>query len=111
MMALKLTFDPPQEILPLIAKTVIFDTFDTRNFIIREQVAPKGKNYILNVNTYAHLKLEIKINDRSPKFYAFQGNKAIQIFEQSFSDINIVATVIKMGIFSSVKFYLDFIQV
>lgn len=51
-MALKLAVEPPQEILPFTPKTVIFDTFQVRTFIIKEQTAPKQSNFILNVNTY-----------------------------------------------------------
>lgn len=79
-MALKLALEPPQEIIPFTAKTIIFDTFETRNFVIKQQMAPKGKNFILNVSTYVQIRLEVKINDRPPKIYSFQGNKAIQIY-------------------------------
>lgn len=66
---------------------------------------------MLNVNTYVPIKLEIKINERTPQYYNFQGNKAIQIQESHFSEVIVFATVAKVGIFSSVKFYLDLIQV
>ena len=66
---------------------------------------------MLNVNTYVPIRLEIKISERPSQYYNFQGNKAIQIQESHFSEVIVIANVAKMGIFSSVKFYLDLIQV
>jgi hypothetical protein len=34
-MAMKLALDPPQEIVPFTPKTLIFDSAQTRNFLIR----------------------------------------------------------------------------
>jgi hypothetical protein len=40
-MALKLIVEPPTEIQPFVNKSVIFDNFTTKTFIIRQQTAPK----------------------------------------------------------------------
>lgn len=110
-MALKLIADPPLEIVPFVSKNVLFDTSDPRYFVIKQLIAPKGKNYILNINAYGHIRLEIKVNDRPTKFFSFEGNKAVQIYESSFHEVHITASMEKRGIFCEAKFYLDLIQI
>lgn len=42
-------------------------------------MAEKGKQFVLNVNAYAPIRISVALNESKPKFYSFQGIKGIPI--------------------------------
>lgn len=79
MLASKFVPDPPQELTPSAPKVILFNEKVAKRFVVREQTADKGRQFILHVTAHAPVKISIGTNEEKPKFYSFDGTKAILI--------------------------------